>query len=36
MVGTEALRRVLDDDDKEEDSEPAEVEAGEFNPYIAG
>jgi len=36
MVGTEALRRVLDDDEKKEDSEPAEVEAGEFNPYIAG
>ncbi len=35
MVGTEALRRVLDDDEKEEDSEPAEVEAGEFNPYCA-
>ena len=36
MVGTEALRRVLDHDDKEEDSEAAEVEAGEFNPYVAG
>ena len=36
MVGTEALRRVLDDDENEEDSEAAEVEAGEFNPYIAG
>ncbi len=35
MVDTEALRRVLDNDEKEEDAEPAEVEAGEFNPYIA-
>ena len=35
MVDTEALRRVLDNDEKEEVSEPAEVEAGEFNPYIA-
>ncbi len=36
MVSTEALRRVLDDDDKEEESEPAEVEVGDFNPYVAG
>ena len=35
MVGTEALRRVLDDDNQEEDSEPAKVEVGEFNPYCA-
>jgi len=36
MVSTEALRRVLNDDEKEEESALAEVEVGDFDPYIAG
>lgn len=36
MVSAEALRRVFDDDDQVGASEATEIEAGEFNPYLAG
>jgi hypothetical protein len=33
MVSADALRRVLDDDNEDGESEAAEADAGEFNPY---
>lgn len=35
MVSTEALRRVLDDENEQEEADPAEADTGEFNPYCA-
>ena len=36
LVSIQALRRVLIDDDEKEESEPAEADAGGFNPYPSG
>ena len=36
LVSTQALRRVLVDDDEKEDAEPVEVDVGAFNPYDSG
>jgi len=35
LVTLQALRRVLADDDEEQESEAAEVDAGGFNPYAS-
>ncbi|MCH8301672.1 MAG: hypothetical protein IH912_02870 [Proteobacteria bacterium] len=35
LVSLQALRRVLADDDEEQESEAAEVDAGGFNPYVS-
>ena len=33
LVSTQALRRVLVDDDETEEAEPVEIDVGGFNPY---
>jgi len=33
LVSTQALRRVLVDDDEKEEPEPVEIDVGGFNPY---